>query len=414
MAKGLVLTKDALKTFIIESAKGCIHPAEGSFHYRYVTPTIAVRPGADDSSDVPERSRVGHYLQMYDWDSCFFSQAAWRAGADGLALDVLRNFLSLQDKDGYIPRTVSPSRIWDKGDLCKPFLAQTCLAEYKRTQDVRYKLGPSEILGLDCYYKYFAETRRHSSGLYHWRNVLESGIDDNLALLYPLEAEKDENDEPGRFPDGELLASDLNAYLFAEYNAFADLCELSKDGRRAQEYRDRAKEIQELVEKYLWIEELGMYGNYHPRLKKQVKLRAWSGLCPVFFGLANDDRSNRTIKTNIMNEEHFLRPCGLASLAASENLYSQSKRGLYGRVIVSHWQGPMWILPNALASRMLVKRGLNAEAKKIASATCGAVEKVLEATGTMYENYNAETAAPLWAPDFMSWNILLLELLEQR
>ena len=29
MAKGLVLTKDALKTFIIDSAKGCIHPAEG-------------------------------------------------------------------------------------------------------------------------------------------------------------------------------------------------------------------------------------------------------------------------------------------------------------------------------------------------------------------------------------------------
>ena len=414
MANGMVLTKDSLKTFVVDSAKGCVHKPEGTFHYRYVTPTISVNPGADDVSTVPERSRVGHYLQMYDWDSCFFSQAAWRVGIDGLAFDVMRNFLSLQDKEGYIPRTVSPGRIWDAGDLCKPFLSQTCLMEYKRTQNKQYRLGPAEILGLDCYYRYFMKTRRHPLGLYHWRNVLESGIDDNLALLSPMEAEKDENEDPGKFPDGELLATDLNAYLFAEYRAFAELCEMAGDVQKAQFYRDQAREIQELVEKYLWDEELGMYCNYHPRTKKLVKLRAWSGLCPVLFGLSTDERSARTIKTNIMNEEHFLRPSGLASLAASENLYSQSKRGLYGRVICSHWQGPMWVLPNALTARCLLSKDLRKEASIIATSTVNTVERILQKTGTMYENYNAETGDPLWAPDFMSWNVLLLELLELR
>ena len=30
--------------------------------------------------------------------------------------------------------------------------------------------------------------------------------------------------------------------------------------------------------------------------------------------------------------------------------------------------------------------------------------------GVLYENYNAETGQPLWAPKFMSWNVLALEL----
>lgn len=414
MANGILLSKSTLESFIIESAKSCVHEPIGTFHYRYVTPTIAVKPGADDKSALPERSRVGHYLQMYDWDSCFFSQAAWRLGIDGLAFDVLRNFLSLQDKDGSIPRTVSPGRVWDKGDLCKPFLAQTCLLELKRNAGKSQRLSAAEILSLDCYYKYFIQTRRHEIGLYHWRNVLESGVDDNLALLAPLEAEKDENEDPGKFPDSELLASDLNAYLFAEFNAFAELCAISGDENRAKYYRDQACEIQSLTEKYLWNEELGLYCNYHPGLKRSVNLRAWTGLCPVIFGLSSEERANHTIRSNIMKEEHFLRPCGIPSLAASENLYSQSKRGLYGRVIVSHWQGPLWILPNALIVRDLRGRGLKAEAAIIANRTLATVERNLETHKTMYENYNAETGAPLWAPDFMSWNILLLEMMEAR
>jgi hypothetical protein len=30
----------------------------------------------------------------------------------------------------------------------------------------------------------------------------------------------------------------------------------------------------------------------------------------------------------------------------------------------------------------------------------------------LYENYNAETGEPLWAPKFMSWNALALELID--
>ena len=36
----------------------------------------------------------------------------------------------------------------------------------------------------------------------------------------------------------------------------------------------------------------------------------------------------------------------------------------------------------------------------------------LDTAGTTFENYDAETGHPLWAPQFISWNMLALELIE--
>src|SRR5437868_11765205 len=103
----------------------CLHRPSGLLPRPYVTPTFGITAGADDKSDLPERSRIGHYLQMYDWDACFFSQAADRVGHAELAEDVVNNFLDQMQDGGYIPRTISPARIWDAGDQCKPFLCQS-------------------------------------------------------------------------------------------------------------------------------------------------------------------------------------------------------------------------------------------------------------------------------------------------
>lgn len=53
--------------------------------------------------------------------------------------------------------------------------------------------------------KFFQRERQKEFGLYHWRNVLESGVDDNLALIAPREAAKDEDESVGKFPDGAIL-----------------------------------------------------------------------------------------------------------------------------------------------------------------------------------------------------------------
>ena len=419
-----------LKDFFQQHAPNCVHKPEGMLPYRYTTPSYGVVAGADDKATVAERSTTGHYLQMYDWDACFFSQAAHRVGIEGLEKDVVANFLSLKQADGQIPRTVSPGRVWDLGDQCKPFLAKTLLAQVKNKSGAKTAAGEfgkgglsaeerkelaafsAYLTDLDCYLGYFRRQRLSKWGLYHWRNVLESGVDDNLALIAPREAAKDEDDSIARFDDGRILAVDINSYLAGEFNALARLAEACGNKALQDACAIHASELCQAIEEHLWHEKLALYCGYNTADYTTVALRSWTGLTPVIMGFAEEERAHRVIRENILNQEHFLRPAGLASHAVSEPLANQQRRGLYGRAIVSNWQGPVWVLPNALIVRALLKYGYKKEAQDIAARVVATLGKGLEDTGTLYENYNAETGAPLWAPNFMSWNILALELIE--
>jgi len=400
-----------LKSFLLQKAPTCIHEPEGLLKFKYVTPTYEVMPGSDDNSAVPERSLVGHYLQMYDWDSCFFSQAQSFLGSKGLATQVVSNFLSLKQSDGFIPRTISPSRVWDGADLCKPFLCQALLHELKASGG-RSQIAHQLLEDLKCYLEYFVRTRRSQSGLYHWRNVLESGVDDNLALLAPVEASKDENDPSAAYPDGRILAVDLNSYLVMEFRAFSELTKLSGRPELAKPFESEADTVVHLIDELLWNESLAMYCNVDPTTSRQIAIRAWTGLLPCLFGFAKPERMQKTIEKCIMDPQHFLRPFGLASVAGSELLYNQAKRGLYGRAIVSNWQGPVWVLPNVITVRGLLALGHKSEAVEIATRCLSALVKGLNDTGTLFENYDADTGYPLWAPKFMSWNVLAMELIQ--
>lgn len=411
---------NSLKSFVIEAAHTCIHSPDGMLTRRFLTPSYGIVPGADDNSEVTQRVHIGHYLQMYDWDACLFSQAESYLGLTDLAYDVVSNFLGLKHADGYIPRTVSPHRIWDGSDLCKPLLCQALLKELDRGCS-KSELTAEMVRDLDHYLSYFEQHRRHSSGLYHWRNILESGIDDNFALLFPIDASKDENEEVHGYPDGRLIAVDLCSYLVVEYRAFSELAQQVAQLERAQctqmmelaeKYARRAQQIQIEIEDVLWNEDLGTYCNYDPLSYQYVPFHSWTNLFPVLFGFAQPDRAKRVIEGLILNPEHFLRPAGLSSVSAAEGLYNQSPRGLYGRANVANWQGPCWVIPNIYAVRGLLAYGYKEQAEELALRILGTMEAGVEMTGYLYENYNAETGQPLFAPNFMSWNVLSLELME--
>lgn len=398
-----------LKQFFLDKAKTCVHSADGLLKYPFLTPSYAVDPGGDDKASVPARSTIGHYLQMYDWDACFFSEGATLAGLPDLAPDVVANFMSLKHADGYVPRTVSPGRIWDAGDMCKPFLCQALAFKDKYKN---HGASAQLLQDLDCYLNYYERHRQDKSGLFHWRNVLESGVDDNLALVTPQEAAKDENESIGTFPDGKMLAVDLSAYMVAEYRAFATLADHAGNPTLAAKSRTKADAILDKIESHMWDEQFGMYLNLYPNATDKLYLRSWTGLAPALLGLSKPERLEQVIHKNILNPEHFYRPAGLSSMAASEPLYNNAKRGLYGRAIVSNWQGPMWVLPNALAVRCLLSLGMKKEAVELASRVVRTMVNGLNERGTLFENYNADTGEPLWAPEFMSWNILAMELIQ--
>jgi neutral trehalase len=404
---------NVVKDFLLSRAAACVHKPDGILRYRFATPSYGVSAGADDNSDIPERSRTGRYLQMYDWDACFFSQAAHAAGIEDLQVDVVRNFLSLKEADGHVPRTVSSKRIWDTGDYCKPFLCQTLLSQIRAEKARGKETNHSSLIDdLDCYLQSYERERKAEQGLYRWRNVLESGVDNNLSLLSPREAAKDEDDSISNFPDGRLLAVDLSSYLCAEFRAFAAICTAYGRSALAAKYEKSAALTAKAIDDHLWNEELSLYCNLSPAGRTHVTVRAWTGLTPVLFGVTVGKKVKQVIENNIINQAHFFRPAGLSSLAASELLYNNAARGLYGRAIVSNWQGPVWVLPSVLAVRCLVKEGYNKQAEELAARVIQTLYADIQDNGTLHENYHAETGKALWAPQFMSWNILALDLVD--
>jgi putative isomerase len=167
-----------------------------------------------------------------------------------------------------------------------------------------------------------------------------------------------------------------------------------------------------LIDETLWNEQLNIYCNLDPATSQQITIRTWTGLLPAMLGFCSRDRIDRVVEKSVMNEAHFLRPSGLATVAASEQLYNQARRGLYGRAIVSNWQGPVWILPNAIVVRGLLSNGYKKQGKEIALRCLSVLTRGLRETGTLHENYDAETGRPLWAPQFISWNSLAMEFFD--
>lgn len=401
-----------LKRHLQDKANLSVHRPSGKFRDRFVIPTYDATPGADDHVNVPDRSHSGAYLQMYDWDACMFAQLAHRVGVEELPQAIVGNFLRLQERQGFVPRTISPGRIWDQGDLCKPFLSQTLLhAAQRRPQEAAVLVQPF-LSGLERFLDFWKRNRRHESGLFTWRSVLESGVDDSYALLSPREAAKDEEKTCVAYPDGRLLAADLNSYMVAELRAFARLADICGDHDKAHAVRQEARLLARTIEQKLYDRSLKMYVHVDPDRNEPVRIRCWTGLAPVLFDVSSRSRALRVLRDTVLNEQHFLRPYGIASLAASESLYNQAPRGLYGRAIVCNWNGPIWILPNALTVRCLLRHNLTAEAKDVSRRVVAAMVKGLRERGTLFENYNAETGAALWAPHFMSWNIMALEMIE--
>ena len=399
---------DSLRSFLADQMRACLHRPDGLLKYAFLTPTASVKPGSDDLGEVAMRSTTGSYNQMYDWDACFLAQAAARHNIFDVRLDIVKGFLALQQASGYVPRTISVHRVWDNGDMCKPFLCQTLLAQ----PAIDPQLIAPIIPALRNYLSYYIAFRRHASQLFCWRNVLESGVDNNLALLDPQHAAKGTNQSTAKFDEQDILAVDLNCYLVKEFEAFARLASSCNCENLSGQFQDMSEILAANVEKTFWRDELGMYANIHVFDQHPVLIRSWTGLLPVLLKICSEQRARQVIESTILEPKHFFRPSGIASTAASEHLYNNAPRGLYGRVVVCNWQGPTWILPNVLTVRALKHYGYHRQARELSQRVLGTILGGIRSVFSMTENYDSETGTPLWAKHFVSWNSLALELVD--
>jgi len=79
----------------------------------------------------------------------------------------------------------------------------------------------------------------------------------------------------------------------------------------------------------------------------------------------------------------------------------------------SNWQGPVWPHANWMVMHALIRYGYPDSAVAVAKRVTRLCLDDLAANGMMHENYHAETGAPLAAPNFISWNLLVAQMIEE-
>jgi putative isomerase len=334
----------------------------------------------------------GPYFQLFDWDS-YFMGVALSYDAEGKPLaDSVKNFLSFVGTNaadaGYVPREIAPEALWALPEMCKPFLAQ---AAY------RASLTEGNAEWLRPWYSKLGETlafweknRRAPDGFFRWFNGVESGVDNNPAVI----------DHPSDVTEG----VDLQCYLYREYLAMSLLGAKLGLADDAKAYSQKAEALRAKIRDEMWSETEGTFLNIDSRTGKPIHLLTWTDFVPLWAGVASAGQARRMIEEHILNPKEFWANYGIRTLVPNEPLYDPQH---------GYWRGPVWIISNYLILHGLMNYGYTKQALELATRTQDLLVRDLEKTGGMNECYDPDQGTPLAGGHFVSWDLLGEHMLEE-
>lgn len=349
--------------------------AQGALPYDYLVPS-------------------GYYEEQWDWDAFFMGMAL--SSQDSKEAVYLKNwvlnFLHNVREDGYTPGCITPKGRDERLNQMKPFLSQGAYYASIFLKDFQWLVPLYEKLKTVVSYRE-NNLWNKEYGLGVWFNSMESGADNNVAAL--------------DFPDKTVIASDLNAYLYAEYKALSLIAKELTNKNDEEHFAKRAEAIKNNINKYLWDEEDGTYYNLDSRDGSFIKRLGYNCFHPLFMNIATEERAKKFINNYALNSEKLWSEHGIRTLSKDDPEYNNIN------MIKPHsnWQGPIWPIANYLYMQVLLNYGYQKEAIALAKKISKLCLDDIEKTGGMHENYNAETGQPLAAPNFVSWNLLVANMI---
>ncbi|MBB4806343.1 alpha,alpha-trehalase [Chryseobacterium defluvii] len=183
------------------------------------------------------------------------------------------------------------------------------------------------------------------------------------------------------FADGETIQTietlnlaqvDLNCLLWHLEKTLAKSSQLQNDTEKEHYYTERAAVRRQMIDKYFWDENSGLYKDYHTKKHNHTASEHIAALYPLFLGLAGTEQA----------------------LAVAENI---TDKFLYkgGLITTTKQSGQQWDMPNAWAPyqwigyKAMKNYGLTRLADEIRDNWCSNVERVYDNTGKLMEKYNA-------------------------
>ena len=329
---------------------------------------------------------VGHFDEMYYWDTYFTNKGLEIDGRHELAKNNVDNMLYLVDRYGFMP---NGNRTYFLNHSQPPFLSLM-------VRDVYENCGDKEWLGrayksLQTEYKFWTEKRGSQIGLarYDDDNAVftsqmaadyvgrigykpEGYTDSQIAREYLAICESGWDANPRfEYETYDNAAVDLNSLLYALESNMAYFADELENGE-SEAWTKLASDRKATMIKYFENED-GLLVDYNFEKKKQSEIFSVASLYPLFVGLA-DEKHAKAVMDNL---DRLEREYGL--LTCEEN----DVEGTF------QWDAPNgWACLQYIAIIGLDNYGYKEEARQIAEKYVLLVEKVFKETGNLWEKYN--------------------------
>ncbi|MCD6309155.1 MAG: hypothetical protein J7M18_00470, partial [Candidatus Eremiobacteraeota bacterium] len=257
----------------------------------------------------------GRFNEMYGWDSHFTALGLLEDGKTELAKDMTENLFYEIDHYG---KVLNANRTYYIQRSNPPFLGSTILEIYKKTGDRAWLLKalPYAIKEHDFWLKPPRITptglsRYHAEGKGPCPEV-EPGYYDNLPTRPEFyvhdraerESGWDMTDRYGyRCADYNPVC--LNSLLYKEEKDIAEIYRLleGEDSKNAGKWEDKASKRKELINKYCWDEEKGIYVDYDFVNGKKSNYESMATFYPLYAGVASPRQAAKVMQNLTLFEE---------------------------------------------------------------------------------------------------------------
>lgn len=328
------------------------------------------------------------FEEMYYWDSYFIAQGLFGTSRERFAIYILENMLNMFQRFDLVPNS---SRFYMTGRSQPPFLTSLIMDIYERanspvpqvsdfvsvSQAVKNNWLKSRMdIAKDEYRTVWLGTKQP-----HWRLVFD-GLSRyyQIDVLHDLAETESGWDMNPRFYRRCLsfIPIDLNALLYKYETDFEKAATIVGDLEEAQEWKERAEERKQQINKYLWDEDKGFFFDYDFENRKLGGIWSLAGFYPMWAKLASKDQAHRLVK----NLEKFEHIGGLVTCPPNQDI---------GRSIVPPMQ---WDYPNGWAPlhwiviEGLKNYGYTEEAERIARSWVNTNLLQFQKQGVFLEKYN--------------------------
>ncbi|NYF80784.1 MGH1-like glycoside hydrolase domain-containing protein [Granulicella arctica] len=368
--------------------------------------------------------------QLWDWDTLWTSQGLFRLAAlehdESLKQKLcehvsgsLLNFLDHASPTGQLPIMMTADnpdafRIVAQNETsrnqAKPVFGQLGLLACDQRGDVKW-LEP-HFDSILRFYDSWVKRNSSTIGLLVWGDDVAIG-DDNDPTTF------------GRpfFSSANLL---LNCLFYQDLLASAELARRLGRSTDHDRLSRQAEELAQRIQMFCWDPRDSYYytvdvqcvdrrAELIPTVPRgmdmswrclPIRIQMFTGFLPLWCGIASQENAQNLVRTNYLADDRLRAQSGVRSLSNRETMYS-----LDFSSNPSNWLGPVWIIANYFVWKALQRYGFKKEADELADKTIRLLSKDLETNGSLNEYYHPDTGAALSHKGYITWNLLVLEMI---